>query len=80
MLREVNVTEFRNHLPKYLESVNKGNEILVTSHGQVIARLLPPIDVAKEAKKQLKKLREFCKIGDVVSPIGEDWEAENDNP
>lgn len=30
----------------------------------------------KKAKRKLRELRKRCKIGDVVSPIGEVWEAE----
>lgn len=76
-MREVNVTELRSHLHKYLESVQKGNEVLVTWHGEVIARLLPPIDKKKQALNQLKELRIHSKMSDVVSPIDEDWESNN---
>ena len=75
-MREINVTEFRNHLPKYLASVEDGKEILVTSHGRVIARILPPTDTKNEAKKQLKALRKHCKVGDVISPIDEEWNSD----
>lgn len=75
-MRGVNVTELRNHLPKYLASVMKGNELVVTSHGQAIARIVPAIDLYQEAKKQLAYLRKTCKVGDVVTPV-EDilWDA-----
>lgn len=75
-MKAVNVTELRNHLPKYLASVQQGKEILVTSHGQIIARITPPLDVRHNAIEQLKLLRKHCKIGDVTSPIDENWEAE----
>jgi prevent-host-death family protein len=75
-MRVVNVTELRNHLPKYLSFVSMGNEILVTSHGNVIARILPPADSKSDAITALKKLRKRCRIGDVIAPIDEDWEAE----
>lgn len=75
-MREVNVTELRNHLPRYLSSARKGTEILVTSHGEVIARIVPPVDAQQEAIKQLKELRKHCKINDVISPTGEKWEAD----
>jgi len=72
----VNVTELRNHLPKYLASVMNGNEFIVTSHGQAIARIIPIIDVSQEAKKQLSHLRKTCKVGDVVTPVDISWNAE----
>lgn len=74
-MREVNVTELRNHLHRYLERVQKGTEILVTWHGEVIARVLPPVNKKKEALSQLKELRSRSKMTDVISPIDEDWEA-----
>lgn len=73
---EVNITELRNHLPKYLSEVNKGEEILVTSHGKVIAWILPPMDMRQEAKKRLNELGNNCTIGDVISPVGDVWGGE----
>lgn len=75
-MNQVNVTELRNHLPRYLSSVQKGNEILITSHGVVIARIVPPADTQKEAKAELLKLRKRCKVGDVISSTDESWEAD----
>lgn len=79
IMREVNITELRNHLPVYLEQVHTGNEIWVTSRGHVIARLLPPPDAKTEAREQLKQLRKHCKVGDVVSPLNEDWNVDDDH-
>lgn len=73
---EINVTELRNHLQKYLADVRKGEEIQVTSHGKVIARILPPADERQMAKRKLQELRKTCEIGDVISPIKEKWEAQ----
>lgn len=75
-MREVNITELRSHLPKYLSSAQRGTEILVTSHGHVIARIMPPVDLQREASEQLKELRTRCHVVDVVSPIEETWESE----
>lgn len=60
-MRSINVTELRNHLPKYLSSVQKGHKILVTSRGQIIARIIPPADIQTDAQTQLEKLRKHCK-------------------
>jgi prevent-host-death family protein len=75
-MRAVNVTELRNHLQKYLSDASRGNEILVTSHGNVIARIIPPVNAKSEAIASLEQLRKRCKIGDVISPIDEDWDAQ----
>lgn len=76
-MREVNVTELRNHLPAYLGTVQAGEELLVTARGKVVARLLPPLDPKAAAKGRLKELRQLCRVGDVTSPIGERWEAQD---
>jgi len=75
-MREVNVTELRSHLPAYLEQVQTGEELVITSHGKAIACILPSQDIREAARKQLKALRKKSHVGDVVSPVGEAWEAE----
>lgn len=75
-MREVNVSELRNHLPEYLSRAESGEEILVTRRGRVIARLSPAQDTRAAAKERLEVLRARARIGDVVSPIPEAWEAE----
>lgn len=75
-MKQVNVTHLRDHLSKYLASASHGEEIRVIHHHQVIARILPPLDVQKEAKNKLLQLQKSAKIGDVISPINENWDAE----
>jgi prevent-host-death family protein len=75
-MREVNVTELRNHLHQYLESIQKEKEVLVTWHGKVIARILPPVNKKNEAQLQLEKLRKNSSMTDVISSVDEDWEAD----
>ena len=38
----VSVREFRANLPGFLRKVRHGESIVVTSHGQVVARVIPP--------------------------------------
>lgn len=77
-MREVNVTDLRNHLPAYLGEVQSGEELLVTSRGRVIARIVPARDERAAARERLMELRGRCRVSDVVSPIGEAWEAQDD--
>ncbi len=77
---EVNVTEFRNHLPDYLGKVKSGEEVLVTLRGKVIARIIPAQNERSAARRHLSLLRKKCRVGDVVSPLEEKWEAESANP
>jgi prevent-host-death family protein len=72
---EVSVTTFRNHLPDYLGKVRKGENIVLTSRGKVIAHLLPPGDERLKARQRLSELRATSRIDDVVSPTDEEWEV-----
>lgn len=72
---EVSVTTFRNHIPDYLGKVRNGENIVLTSRGKVIARLLPPEDECLKARQRLSELRAISRIGDVVSPLDEKWEV-----
>lgn len=72
---EVTVTTFRKHIPDYLGKVRKGEDISLTSRGKVIARLVPPADERLSAKEQLAALRAVCHVGDVVTPLDVEWEA-----
>ena len=38
---EVGIRELRDHLSRYLERVQSGEEVIVTDHGRAIARVLP---------------------------------------
>jgi prevent-host-death family protein len=75
-MAKVNITELRQNLPDYLAEVRKGKELKVTVHGKVIARIVPEIDVKDAARRRLAALRGKCKIGDVISPVGGQWDAE----
>lgn len=76
-MKKINITELRQHLPSYLSSVQKGEEICITSHGRIIARVVPPEDHRKVASRKLEDLRkQRCFIGDVISSIDENWDAE----
>lgn len=75
-MHAIRVTTFRGHLQDYLSKVQKGEELWLTSHGKVIARVVPPLDTQAQAIEQLKALRKNSKIGDVVSPLNEKWDVE----
>lgn len=75
---KVKVTELRQNLPAYLAEVRKGEEIEVTVHGKVIARIVPEGDRQAAARKRLAELRKRGAriIGDLTRPSGERWDAE----
>lgn len=76
-MRKVNLTELRRHLSGYLEAVRKGEPIHITQRGKVVARLLPAQDAGRAARRQLNRWRGTAVVGDVLSPIGDAWEAEH---
>ena len=60
--------------------VQAGEELAITAHGRVIARLVPDHDPRAAAKSRLAALRAKATVGDVVSPLADDWEATRDRP
>ena len=72
----INVTELRQNLPTYLAQVQKGEVIEVTSRGKVIARIVAGGDANEEARARIVGLRKHSFVGDVISPAGAVWEAD----
>jgi prevent-host-death family protein len=80
-MSSVNVTELRQHLPEYLKQVQAGEEISITLHGKTIARIVPE---AKESKRdaalhRLNALRGTVIVGDILSPLVEEWTGDVDH-
>jgi prevent-host-death family protein len=71
----VNVTDLRQRLPDYLKQVQQGEEIIITLHGKSIARIVPDSANNKRelALKRLEALRGKMLVGDVLSPLNEEW-------
>jgi antitoxin (DNA-binding transcriptional repressor) of toxin-antitoxin stability system len=77
---QVNVTEFRNHLPIYLSKVKGGEEVALTTRGTVVARLVPQVDESLKAREWLASISSKSWVGDVTTPLDEEWEALRDTP
>jgi len=75
-MRSVNISEFRANLLKYLEIANSGEEISVTSNGKLLATISQPSNQKEAAKEKLALLAATAEIGDMISPIDTDWEAQ----
>jgi prevent-host-death family protein len=41
MVREVQASEAKTHLPRLLDEVERGETIIITRHGRAIARIVP---------------------------------------
>ena len=74
-MQNVSISEFRANLLKYLKRVQQGEAINVTSKGSVMATLTPPVSQQEAARLKLERLATTAVIHDVVSPIGESWDA-----
>lgn len=74
-MQSINISEFRANLLSYLQKAHDGEELTVTSHGEVLATILPPIDKREKAKRALNALSKTAVIGDIVSPNNDDWKA-----
>jgi len=69
------VSELRANLMRVLKRIESGTSITVTSRGREMARLVPPENPLEKARESLKELRKTAVVKDVLSPIGEEWEA-----
>lgn len=47
----VNVREFRKHLSGYLRQASEGGEVVITSHGVEVARIVPPVSTAHQRRQ-----------------------------
>jgi len=75
----VSVTELRQNLPSYLDRVEAGESFLVTIRGKVVARIQPEIDPAEAAYQEILSYRDKAWIGDVITPLDEEWTGDSDN-
>jgi prevent-host-death family protein len=74
-MKNVSISEFRANLLKYLTLVQQGEPINVTSKGDVMATLTPPVSQQIAAKTKLDKLAESAVIHDVITPVDDSWDA-----
>ncbi len=74
-MESVGVSKLRENMVLFLNKVQQGESITITSRGTEIAMLIPIKNKKKAARNALKQLRKTAIIGDVVSPIEEEWKA-----
>lgn len=61
IMNAVAVTELKNHLSEYVRRARKGEVIRVTSRGEVVAELRPPLEASPEELPP--GLRELIRTG-----------------
>lgn len=74
-MEKVAVSRLRENLTVFLKKVQNGQSITITSRGHDLAKLVPLEDGMKKSRKKLKQLGKTAVIGDVLSPVDEQWEA-----
>jgi prevent-host-death family protein len=72
-METIAVSELRANLMQILKRIEAGATIVITSRGREIAWLVPPDDKTSNAREKLAELRKTAIIGDIVSPIDEEW-------
>jgi prevent-host-death family protein len=74
-MEKVGISTLRENLSIFLKKVQKGQVITITSRGHEMARLVPAEDKREKSRELLRKLGKNAFIGDILSPIHEEWEA-----
>jgi prevent-host-death family protein len=74
-MESIGVSKLRENLVLFLNKVQQGERITITSRGTEIAMLIPIKKNEDVARNALKQLRKTAVVGDVVSPIEDEWKA-----
>lgn len=75
-MESIGVSQFREKLPFFIEKVKNGAIITITSRGREVARLVPVEDERAVARQALDRLAETAEVGDVLTPIAVQWDAQ----
>lgn len=80
MAKTAGVREFRTKLSEYLREVKRGETVLITDRGQVIAEVTPPgKGTVLELSREDRELRQLLADG-LVSHLGTQEEGEWPEP
>jgi len=74
-MERVSISKLRENLSIFLKKVQRGEVITITSRGYDMARLVPLEDKRVKSRKILRELGKNASIGDIISPIDDEWEA-----
>jgi prevent-host-death family protein len=76
--REIGATDFKARCLELMDEVERlGIEIVITKHRRPVARLVPARSASGGFVGSMKGMSEV--LGDIVSPTGEAWEADESN-
>jgi len=68
-MKNVAVSEFRANLLKFLQEIQDGSSINITSRGKAVATVIPPELHRRKVRQRLKEIAKTAEINDVVSPV-----------
>ena len=71
----IGLSEFRANMNFILQKVQNGEVVTLTSRGAEVARLVPPDFAQLTARKELAQLRQTAEVGDVLSPVANNWDV-----
>jgi prevent-host-death family protein len=74
-MEKVGISTLRENLSIFLKKVQEGQVITITSRGHEMARLVPVEDKREKSREILRELGKDASIGDILSPIDEEWEV-----
>src|SRR5256885_12238747 len=72
----VSAAEFKTHCLRLIEEVRQGrHEVVVTRYGKPVAKLVPYTEAPMSIIGHLSG--SVVSYGDIVSPVGEPWDADS---
>ena len=74
-METIGISKLRQNLQGFLKKVEAGETITITSRGHKLAMLVPIKKDSDKSRKMLQHLRKSAVIGDIVSPIEDEWDA-----
>ena len=83
-MRHIPIAAFKDRVSEFIAAAEAGEEVLITRHGKVAARLLPPDNlverqaVAREAMAKLKIMRERMRAEGRTATLEEMIEWKNE--
>lgn len=74
-MEKVSVSVLRENLSMFLNKVQNGQTIIISSRGHNLAKLMPIEEKMESSRETLRKIGKNAHIGDILSPVDEEWEA-----
>lgn len=78
-MQQVAMTDFRQHLPAYLQRVASGERFQITVRGRIVARVEPEQNESEAAYQRLLALRSQSQVGDLLNAPKLEWSGDSDH-